>query len=103
MEEPQSVAARTGAVESRFENIVHCIKRNERITTVSSEDVADAWDKFKLWAGNIGARQTPDSPASLESRLQGARRVLEQVVNLLGAIQEACDDCKDPVLADALL
>ncbi|KAK8123785.1 hypothetical protein PG999_003703 [Apiospora kogelbergensis] len=92
MEEPQSVAARTGAVESRFENIVHCIKGNERITTVSSEDVADAWDKFKLWAGNIGARQTPDSPASLESRLQGARRVLEQVVNLLGAIQEACDD-----------
>ena len=102
MEDTQTVAARTGAVEIRFESIVHCIERNEGTTTVSSDDVTDAWDKFKLWAGNIGARQTPDSAASLESRLKGARRVLEQVINSLDAIQEASDDCKNTASTEIL-
>ncbi|KAK6851945.1 hypothetical protein PG995_012070 [Apiospora arundinis] len=92
MEETQSVAAKTESVDGRFEDISRWIERNEGITTVSPEDVIDTWDKFKLWAGNIGARQTPDSAASLESRLKGARRVLGQVIDLLDTIQEALDD-----------
>lgn len=103
MENPTSVASRTEAVESRYKDIVRCIDSNDGTTTVSAEDVSDAWDKFKLWAGNIGARRTPDSAASLESRLKGAKRVLEQVVRLLNGIQEALDDCKVLNLDNRLL
>ncbi|KAK8022470.1 hypothetical protein PG993_013237 [Apiospora rasikravindrae] len=92
MDNPQSVSSQTEAVETRCGDIVRCIDTNNGITNVSSGDVTDVWDKFKLWAGNIGARQTPNSAASLESRLKGAKRVLEQVVRLLNDIQEALDD-----------
>ncbi|KAK8091823.1 hypothetical protein PG997_002184 [Apiospora hydei] len=88
----QSVSSQTEAVETRCGDIVRCIDANNGITNISSGDVTDVWDKFKLWAGNIGARQTPNSAASLESRLKGAKRVLEQVVRLLNDIQEALDD-----------
>lgn len=103
MEESHSVAAKTESVDGRFGDISRWVERNEGITTVSPEDVIDTWDKFKLWAGNIGARQTPDSAASLESRLKGARRVLGQVIDLLDTIQEALDDCMDPTLTINLL
>ncbi|KAK8076171.1 hypothetical protein PG994_003443 [Apiospora phragmitis] len=92
MDNPRSVASQTEAVESRCGDIIRCIDTNDGSTNISSEDVVDVWDKFKLWAGNIGARQSPNSAASLESRLKGARRVLEQVVRLLNDIQEALDD-----------
>ncbi|KAK7937677.1 uncharacterized protein PG986_014545 [Apiospora aurea] len=92
MDNLQSVSSQTEAVETRCGDIVRCIDTNNGITNIASVDVTDVCDKFKLWAGNIGARQTPNSAASLESRLKGAKRVLEQVVRLLSDIQEALDD-----------
>ncbi|KAK7918485.1 hypothetical protein PG985_010359 [Apiospora marii] len=92
MESPQCVASQTEAVESRCRDIIRCIDSNDNTTKVTSGDVTDVWDKFKLWAGNIGARQVPNSASSLESRLKGARRVLEQVLRLLNDIREALDD-----------
>jgi hypothetical protein len=61
------------------------------------ERVSDELARFSLWAGNIGALHKPDSPMSLESRLQEAKDVLTHIQELLDNISEVARECKSPV------
>ncbi|RYP70251.1 hypothetical protein DL771_005554 [Monosporascus sp. 5C6A] len=46
---------------------------------VMADAVTDVLERFKLWAGNIGAVHTADSKLSLEFRLAAAPELLEQI------------------------
>ncbi|KAK8109061.1 hypothetical protein PG984_014862 [Apiospora sp. TS-2023a] len=93
MGDAQSVASRTESVEYRCGDITHCIESNRAGSAVSLKEVTDLWHKFQRWAIDIGAHQSPDSAtSSLETRLQGTGRILEQVVDLLNDTQEALGD-----------
>src|SRR6266566_131123 len=99
-----SVAIKTGKAETRFYDLIrelelgvdapngNCLSLPDahdgahadsdtipQQKTVSAEAVSDVQDRFKLWAGNIGARHRPESALSLESRLAAAEEILEQV------------------------
>ncbi|KAI0447114.1 hypothetical protein F4803DRAFT_546648 [Xylaria telfairii] len=91
-DEEQSIASRTRIAEGRFGALTALIELGSESSSVSIEAATDALDKFKLWAGNIGARQPPTSPASLEARLVTAQRILKQVGDLLDDIILALDD-----------
>ncbi|KAK3303684.1 uncharacterized protein B0T15DRAFT_421124 [Chaetomium strumarium] len=93
-----SVADKTGRVEKCFINIIRELRENPTLHSKAdaaanlTETVTDVLDRFRLWAGNIGARNAPDSPFSLESRLAAASEVLEQVEDLLNDLMDALSD-----------
>jgi hypothetical protein len=65
--------------------------------SITEEEVADVRDKFRLWAGNIGAKNPPESKFSLESRLVTAGELLEQVRDRISDLEDALEDCVDPL------
>ncbi|KAH7393830.1 hypothetical protein DE146DRAFT_107911 [Phaeosphaeria sp. MPI-PUGE-AT-0046c] len=58
---------------------------------VDKKQVVDELERFSLWVGNIGSTHGPDSPLSLESRLQEAPDVLEFVSQLLEDLAEVAE------------
>ncbi|EUC35521.1 hypothetical protein COCCADRAFT_24592 [Bipolaris zeicola 26-R-13] len=57
-------------------------------------------DRFSLFVGNIGALHRPESPMSIESRLQGANDVLTHIWGLLDDLKEVIGDLLDIVLGE---
>jgi hypothetical protein len=51
-------------------------------------------ERFSLWVGNIGALHMPESPLSMESRLQEAKDVLSHVQELLRDLTEVSTERK---------
>ncbi|EUC49880.1 hypothetical protein COCMIDRAFT_83255 [Bipolaris oryzae ATCC 44560] len=54
-------------------------------------------DRLSLFVGNIGALHQPESPMSIESRLQGAHDVLTHIVGLLDDLKEVTGELLDIV------
>ncbi|KAI8635553.1 hypothetical protein F5Y19DRAFT_14534 [Xylariaceae sp. FL1651] len=90
--EELTVATRTRIAEDHFRRLITQLESGSELSYISIEAATDVFDRFKLWAGNIGARQPVTSPASLEARLMNANRILEQVENLLDDLILALDD-----------
>lgn len=93
-DDEQSVASRTRIAERHFSELINLLESGNETSSVSIEAATDTLDRFKLWAGNIAARQPATSPASLEARLVTAKRILKQVEDLLDDIILALDDRK---------
>ena len=49
----------------------------------------DELDRFKIWAGNIGATLKPESRASLDHRLKDAPGVVRLVIDCLHDLEES--------------
>ncbi|KAK3367736.1 hypothetical protein B0H63DRAFT_85606 [Podospora didyma] len=99
MDIPTPIANRAGDVDRLFSGIVSQLQvklgssgDQAIFTTISVDEIGDVRDRFRLWAGNIGARNPPESKFSLESRLASANELLEQVADLLGDLADALDD-----------
>ncbi|KAF2462402.1 hypothetical protein BDY21DRAFT_13759 [Lineolata rhizophorae] len=56
------------------------------------DDVADELDRFRLWAGNIGAAQSLPSRLSLDYRLRDSKTVAAQVLRLLDDLNDSLAD-----------
>ncbi|EMD87923.1 hypothetical protein COCC4DRAFT_92805, partial [Bipolaris maydis ATCC 48331] len=54
-------------------------------------------DRFSLFVGNIGALHQPESPMSIESRLQRAHDVLAHILGLLDDLKEVTGELLDIV------
>lgn len=52
----------------------------------------DQLERLKLWVGNTYALHTPDSPLSLDIRLNRAPDVLEHVMHILEDVHEVASD-----------
>ncbi|KXX82782.1 hypothetical protein MMYC01_200765 [Madurella mycetomatis] len=102
MDTPIPISTRTGDVERRFSEILGELQSGSSAltTTVSADAVGDVRDKFRLWAGNIGARNDPASPFSLESRLVAASELLDQVADLLSDLADALDDLLEIIVGN---
>lgn len=62
---------------------------------LSSPLVSDGFDRFKLWAGNIGAIHVPNrQDSSLDQRLKEAPTVADEVIACLKALIANLDDGK---------
>lgn len=59
-----------------------------------ARDVADALDRFSLWAGNLGALLPLTSRLSLDQRLADAPETSERICEVLDDLGEAVSDCK---------
>ncbi|RYP03946.1 hypothetical protein DL764_004780 [Monosporascus ibericus] len=94
-----SSAAKFKDAEVRFQALVTQLESHDQDggQVVTTDAVTDALDRFKLWAGNIGAVHTADSKLSLEFRLAAAPELLEQVSDLLDDLIEALDDLQEIV------
>ncbi|RYP44264.1 hypothetical protein DL768_009268 [Monosporascus sp. mg162] len=91
-----SSAAKFKDARGRFQALVTQLESHGQDggQVVTTDAVTDALERFKLWAGNIGAVHPADSKLSLEFRLAAAPELLEQVSDLLDDLIEALDDCK---------
>ncbi|KAK4452751.1 hypothetical protein QBC34DRAFT_29307 [Podospora aff. communis PSN243] len=109
MDAPEPVSAKVERVETRFSEVklalgtnssnvrphlAHRIRQTVDLLQIGlvPEEVGDVYDRFLLWAGNIGARNTPESKFSLESRLAAAGELLDQVLDLLNDLNDALED-----------
>ncbi|KAI1122742.1 hypothetical protein F5Y10DRAFT_270798 [Nemania abortiva] len=88
----QTVASRTRLAEDRFNEIINQLELSGKVSSISIESVTDALDRFKLWVGDVEARQPAASPTSLEARLATAGRTLQQVEDLQGGLIKALND-----------
>ncbi|TVY27474.1 Exocyst complex component [Lachnellula hyalina] len=55
-------------------------------------EAVDCLGRFKIWAGNIGALQRPESQSSLDYRLRDASKIAAQIVDLLDELAESIED-----------
>lgn len=58
------------------------------------EALEDAFDRFQLWVGSVGASIASQRKISLEWRLRDAPEIKERIVELQSDLVEALDDCK---------
>lgn len=61
---------------------------------ITSADIKDELGRFKIWGGNVGAFQPKAMGSSLERRLQDASTTRQQVLLLLGDLQESLNESK---------
>lgn len=77
----------------RLEDEDHCLELPE-------ESLTDAMDRFKIWAGNIGALQS--GRASLDYRL-GHSDVRMEVLRLLKQLLGSLTECKSRISGTGLI
>jgi hypothetical protein len=80
-----SIAHRCNLILSSLQLIGQSTRANGEPTCSTIEDELD---RFRLWAGNLGALQQPKSSLSIESRLVEAPNVLLHVAELLDELVE---------------
>ena len=83
--EPQrTIAAASFEAISAFNRLITTVdESDDKKPELSSKIVVDERGRFHVWAGNIGALQSPISAASLDSRLSDAPQVQRQVLMIL--------------------
>jgi pentatricopeptide repeat protein len=64
---------------------------------VTHAQVSEELDRFSLFIGNIGALHRPESPMSIESRLQEANDVLTHILSLLNDLNDVSRELLDIV------
>lgn len=88
----RSIADRSSEVRQSILDLLHNTKTDEiPLETQGAEDILD---RFKLWAGNLGAFHKPHKGMSLESRLADSPEVQGQICEQLDDMQEAMQDRK---------
>lgn len=63
-----------------------------------SSQLGEESDRFRIWAGNIGAFQQLPNKASLDWRLRDGPKISTQIMELLGDIREALRDSESKFL-----
>jgi hypothetical protein len=80
-----------------------CLEAFELLTTLllsqdastydnTKANISDTFDRFKVWAGNIGAHRRGQS--SLDYRLRDASHILQKVLRFLSEIQSSLAEGK---------
>ncbi|KAK0631099.1 hypothetical protein B0T17DRAFT_240310 [Bombardia bombarda] len=89
-----TISETTRQVRQRFSELIVHIKTADK-PPLASTLVADAFERFALWAGNLGALRRPTSRLSLDYRLSEApdlrEYICEELQDMLEAIQDVTD------------
>lgn len=86
----RSIADRSWDVRQSILDLLDKSKAVE--APVQPPKVEDVLDKFKLWAGNLGALHQAHKRLSLESRLADSPEVQDEICEQLDDLQEAIQD-----------
>ncbi|KAG8162228.1 hypothetical protein KVR01_007993 [Diaporthe batatas] len=86
----KSIAERSADVRRILLDVLEKSKTIE--SPVEARKVEDVLDRFKLWAGNLGALHPAHKRVSLESRLADSPGVRDQICEHLDDMQEASQD-----------
>jgi hypothetical protein len=78
---------------SAFNSLLECLhlQRSNGSNRKRMEDIQYQYDRFMMWAGNIGAHKQGQS--SLEYRLRDASHMREAVVQMLTRLVKVLIDC----------
>ncbi|GAP91060.1 hypothetical protein SAMD00023353_1502070 [Rosellinia necatrix] len=91
-----SISAEVNKVKSLLTDLVNAyVDTNIDVdegNPLSASTFQDMLDRFKLWAGSLGAMHQPQSKLSLEQRLRRAPEVLVHVHEHLSEMQESLHD-----------
>ncbi|KAI0553067.1 hypothetical protein F4679DRAFT_581156 [Xylaria curta] len=91
-----SIAAAVHNIKSLFTELVNTYTAidadRDEVGPLSAPAVQDMLDRFRLWAGSLGATHQPQSKLSLEQRLICAPEILAHVREHLSELQESLDD-----------
>lgn len=96
----QSLAQCTRSIRETFSRTVDAFTSGtaENDRPEISKGIADAAERFQLWAGSVGAAVDPQRKISLEWRLRDAPEIKERIYELQSDLIEALDDCLYPPL-----
>lgn len=91
-----AIASKSRHAVTLFNNLTSTLTSNTYIShsTVDDDDIKDELGRFRIWAGNIGALRQLPSRTSLDHRLRNAPKTASQVLEVLGDLNEALEDCK---------
>ncbi|KAI1742315.1 hypothetical protein F4680DRAFT_446380 [Xylaria scruposa] len=91
-----SIAAAVQKIKSLFAELVDTYTAidadGDEVGPLSAPTVQDMLDRFRLWAGSLGATHQPQSKLSLEQRLICAPEILVHVREHLSEMQESLHD-----------
>jgi hypothetical protein len=93
MEAIASICALTGQVTPRLQQLAIVLNSTQELSALRA-GVQDASEKFRLWAGNIGAYHATTKKTSMEYRLRAAPQLRQEVCTLLCELNEALEDCE---------
>ncbi|KAH6678038.1 hypothetical protein B0J14DRAFT_474333 [Halenospora varia] len=87
---------RTQKITSSFQRLEE-ISSNQQLDlnpfeTVTHDEIIDVLERFKIWAGNIGAFQSLDLKSSLDYRLRDTPSFTAQIAKLLDKLTQALEN-----------
>lgn len=88
------IASRAKKSVSLFENLVELLRQpgHEHSYGISEAETTDAFGRFKIWAGNIGAFQPFELKSSLDFRLRETPKISTQILEILDDLAESLED-----------
>ena len=92
----ETLAQTTRQTREKFTHVIQALGTSDSaaIGQGPKEALEDAFDRFQLWAGSVGASIDAQRKISLEWRLRDAPEIKERIVELQNDLVEALDDCK---------
>lgn len=91
----RTIAAVSSQVTSAFSQLISkLVDPSCNTTELNSSTIQDEQGRFHVWAGNIGALQSPGSVASLDSRLSDAPQIKEQVCKIMVRLNQSIEKGK---------
>jgi len=93
----RTIAADCSHIVSAFNQLISKLAEPTCNTPdLASTDIQDQQGRFHVWAGNIGALQSPGSLASLDSRLKDAPQIRAQILKILARLIQSIKKGKYP-------
>jgi hypothetical protein len=95
------ISSRVADSSRGFLNLIKGLGDNVYSSQLKPEAVADEFDRFKIWVGNIAAHRK--SNRSLDYRLRDASYLKDRVLELLAALQDGLAEgmCTPPGRTEA--
>ncbi|KAE9376716.1 hypothetical protein N431DRAFT_453112 [Stipitochalara longipes BDJ] len=88
------IALRANKCVGLFEDLVELLRQPDQQYDygISDTETTDAFGRFKIWAGNIGAFQQIDLKSSLDFRLRESPKISTQILEILDDLAESLED-----------
>ncbi len=92
----ESLSDKSHKARDGFNSLIDLLSKetDENTSLVSAANMADALERFTLWAGNLGAFKQASNKLSLDTRLAGDPEIRDSISRQLDYLLEAFEDCR---------